>query len=498
MQAQAPIWIWATGFTGTSYVQMADITASSTNGCFAFGSFEEDLYLPFDTLVNNGDQGYFVVHVDTLGAPTWAAQFADRVVSMHGLPNDGLSCLIPYVGSTLVNSQVFTSGIAGHSALVVEFDADGSITSSVNIPLYLWPNVTEPIRTMHHAEGGGLVLGGSSTDSLFIAGTWLQGNGMFIARLSPQGDLVWAQRIGCGTMIDGSVHIDAVGRVLVGVPNGCDPNDGDPFPGSGAVASYSTTGDLEWHQPYFINPLGERIVMDRRSNGNALTNVPYPMPGGGSEIYAQEFNAVGDPTWTAYASGTPQITSYPLSIRPTENNSTLVSGFAAGITHFGPWAVTPNAADGYVASVDSVGNWRWGVLETSGNVFGMSCAAGTGSRIYTTGNTDTGALFGSHWANQGNTSLTGFVACLGDVLLGAYDESTGSRTLSAWPVPARDVLQISADIGHSLAVSITDINGRTVADRIARLSPSSFDVSRLSPGVYMLSTGEQHIRFVKE
>lgn len=499
LNAQAPVWIWATGFEGSGYVQMFDIAESSTNGCFALGWFDEDLHLPFDTLMSdNGDLEYFIAHLDTLGAVTWAAQFADRIVSLHGLPNDGLSCLIPYVGSTLVNGQVFTSGIAGHSALVVEFSAAGSVTSVINIPLYLWPDVTDPIRTMHHAEGGGIVVGGSSTDSLLIAGTWLQGSGMFIARLSPQGDLVWAQRIGCGTLIDGSVHIDVQARILVGVPNGCDPNESDPFPWNGAVASYSAVGDLEWHQPYIINPLGDRVIMDRRSNGNALTNVPYPLLGGGSEIYAQEFSAVGDPSWTAYASGTPQIPSYPVSIRPTENNTTLVSGFAAGITHFGPWAVTPNGADGYVASLDSLGNWRWAVLETSGNIFGMACAPGTNSRIYTTGWTDTGALFGSHQANWGHTSLTGFVACLGDVILSTSGGSALKRTLAAWPVPAANVLQTSLNADRMQLVSVTDIRGRSVTDHVNRLSSSSFDVSRLSPGVYMLSMGEQHIRFVKE
>ncbi|MEO8590273.1 MAG: hypothetical protein ABI432_12945 [Flavobacteriales bacterium] len=499
LNAQAPIWIWATGFEGSGYVQLFDIAESSNNGCFALGWFDQELYLPFDTLVSgNGDLAYFIAHLDTLGATTWAAQFSDRIVSMHGLTNGGLSCLIPYVGSTEVNGQLVNSGIAGHSALVVEFDGTGSITSMVNIPLFLWPGVVDPIRTMHHAEGAGIVVGGSSTDSLFVAGAWLQGSGMFLARLTPQGDLIWAQRIGCGTMIDGSVHIDDQGRILVGVPSGCDPNESDPFPWNGAVSSYSAIGDLEWHQPYIITPLGDVVVMDRRSNGHALTTVPYPIPGGGSEIEVQEFNAVGEPTWSEYVSGTPQIPSYPLSIRATGNGTTLVSGFSAGITDFGPWTVTPNGADGYVASLDSLGSWRWAVLETSGNVYGMSCAPGTNSRIYTTGWTDTGAFFGSHPANWGNTSLTGFVACLGDVILSTSDGGALSRTLSAWPDPAANVLQISLNVDLTQLVSVTDIRGRSVTDHIGRLSPSSFDISRLSPGIYVLSAGEQRIRFVKE
>lgn len=85
VSAQAPIWIWATAFTGDGYVQTHEIASSSLNGCFVLGTFSNNLYLPFDTLESyGGPTDYFVAHVDTLGTVTRAAQFSDPVVSMHG------------------------------------------------------------------------------------------------------------------------------------------------------------------------------------------------------------------------------------------------------------------------------------------------------------------------------------------------------------------------------------------------------------------------------
>ena len=496
--AQAPVWLWATGLKGSASVQMRDITSSSDNGCFTLGWFSVDLHLPFDTLLNvDGTSPYFVAHVDTLGAVTWAAQFSDRAITMHGLPNDGLSCLIPFVGSTMVNGQLITATTTGHAALLVKFDSDGSIISMNNIALTTWPAETSPTQIVHHAEGGGIVLAGTFTDSVSIAGTWLYGEGLYLARFTEQGALTWAERIGCGTVYEGGLHIDAMGRVLVGVPLGCDPDPEGPFYEEGALASFGSNGDYEWHQPYVLQPFGGNAALTRRMNGNALVTSAFYGQDGSCEIGTHEFDGMGQEIWANYVESSTTF-SYPTCIHALENGSTLLGGIAVGVCEFGP-SITLGSGfpDGFIALTNGSGTWQWATSETSGNLFWNHIAPGTNSRIYTSGFSDTGLAFGGHSIASGKGNFIGYVACLGDVALSTGSSTADLDPLTLWPNPATRVLQTSFNLQAS-PLRIIDPCGRSVADQVGRPSASTLDISRLAPGAYLLISGGRAARFIKE
>ena len=497
--AQAPVWLWATGFTGSSGVQMRDIASASNNGCFALGSFGPDLYLPFDTLVSAGGAGtYFVAHVDTLGAVTWAAQFSDRAASMHGLPNDGLSCLIPFVGSTMVNGQAVTATTSGHAALVVELDNTGSITSMISIALTQWPAVTTPTRIVHHTEGSGIVLADTFADSVSVGGTWLYGGGLYLARFTGQGALLWAEHIGCGSPVEGSVHIDAEGRTLIGIPIGCDPDPDDPFFGIGPIVSYGPTGSYQWHRPYVLNEFGPPPVMSRRPNGNALVSASFLPQGGGSVTTTMELDEVGAEIWTNQLSG-PTTYDRPISIHAIGNGSTLLSGDVLSTYDFGPWTIPSSfGPDGFVASIDGSGNWQWATAETSGEIFTNHAAPGTNSRIYTSGFTGTGASLGSHWITTNMGSFTGFVACLGDVTLNTPDTGSPFETLLVWPNPTTSTLHLSQRFGQGQMLRIINPSGRTIESRPLDPSATTIDISDLGAGIYLLRIGEHQARIVKQ
>jgi len=66
------------------------------------------------------------------------------------------------------------------------------------------------------------------------------------------------------------------------------------------------------------------------------------------------------------------------------------------------------------------------------------------------------------------------------------------RLISAWPVPARDVLYVGVPVefarGHSLALRSMD--GLVVLSRVITAENFYLDVSALSPGFYILTVGE--------
>ena len=143
--------------------------------------------------------------------------------------------------------------------------------------------------------------------------------------------------------------------------------------------------------------------------------------------------------------------------------ASVVGGRYAGAITFGSIPMTSNAPNGFVAMVDSAGTWMWVQTETSGSVFGFHSAPGTNTRIYATGDTDTGASFGSHQVATNMGNFTGFVACLGDVALSTGSSTADLDPLTLWPNPATRVLQTSFNLQAS-PLRIIDPGGRSVAD----------------------------------
>ena len=490
--AQAPVWLWATVFHASAGVQMQSITSAANNGCFAHGSFGTALYLPFDTLVDAGGAGnYFLAHVDTLGTVTWAAQFSDPVVSMHGSENDGVSCLVPFNGSTIIQGQVVNGSTEGTSALVVEFDNSGALVDLVVVPgIIVTTGTSTPY--MHHAAGSGIVIIDVVTDSTTVLGTVVLGPGRVLARILPSGELLWAELVDAGESgITGVAHIDAIGRSLVCAPDGVD----------GVFSSYDPSGMLDWQVSEVYHEIFDPPVMTRRVNGDPLLALGHPSQGPiglGTMLEVSYYDLSGTPTWYATTSGTTSWYHGITSLDAIDGGASLVGGRYVGPLTFGTIPVTSNGPNGFVGLVDSAGSWLWIVSETSGNVFGFHSAPGANTRIYTTGNTDTGASFGGHQVSTNMGNFTGFVACLGDVTLNTPDTGSPFETLLVWPNPATSMLHLSQRFGQGQVLRIIDPSGRTIESRSLDPSATTIDISDLGPGIYVLDIDGRRARIVKQ
>lgn len=495
VMAQAPVWIWATGFGGSASVQMLDIASSSTNGAFAHGYFGIDLHLPFDTLIAD-DGEYFVAHVDTLGYVTWAVQFSNEIVSMHGTANGGVSCLVSYTGSTIVNGETYGPSGNGHSLLLVDIDVAGAVTGALNIPDVVAPD-HDPI--FHHTPESGIALLVAYEDSISIMGQWVHDNGIALARISSLGELLWAQRIGSGTIMPGCLNVDPQGGSLVAVLWGTAllPTD-TVFVNGSTIASYGPSGDYEWHEHEWFYNMIDAPVLRRRSNGNALVSLGLPALDYGT-ILSLEFEASGVNLWENQATGVPGLFGHwPSSMVPLVDGSVLLGGWKAGPLTFGTINPGHSGPDLFVSMIDDQGDWLWAVTETSGNVFGPVSSLGTNTRIYSTGNTDTGVWFGDHLVSPSMGTFKGFVACLGDAFLDIPEISANRPALIAWPDPTTGPLWISGPLDFSDAAHVTDMRGRSVDHLVERLGANHFDVSRLAHGTYVMSVGDRHIRFIRE
>jgi len=493
VSAQAPIWIWATAFTGDGYVQTQEIASSSLNGCFVLGTFSNNLYLPFDTLESlGGPADYFVAHVDTLGTVTWAAQFSDRVVSMHGLENDGVSCLVSFSGTTNVQGQVVNGSPDGISALVAEFDNVGILTDLVMIPGLIMPFTGTATPSMHHAPESGIALIVLVHDSILVSGTVTHGPGRVLARISLDGELIWAQMIDQEvSTLPGEIHMDAVGRTLVCAPLGL----------FGALSSYAPNGTLEWQTQEVYYEIFDPPVLARRTNGSALLGLGHPAQGGqggGMMLEVSHYDSTGTPSWYARTSNTDSWYHGINSLDAIADGASLVGGRFAGPLTFGTVLANTQGPNGFVAVIDSLGTWQWVVSETSGNVFGFATCPGTSTRMYAAGWSDGSVMFGDHQVSTNFGNFVGFVACLGDVILNTPDTQRPFIALNVWPNPTTNIVHLSQNFAQEQELRIFDASGRTVSNRVLGSSTSAIDISDLFPGIYLLRIGERQARVVKQ
>ncbi len=500
--AQAPVWLWATGLSGNGSVSADLIEASSTNGSFVTGRFDNTLALPSGTLVNDGTLGNrFIARIDSLGNVLWALQHDEPIVAMSATATGGVVCLIPYSGSSVFNGLEHLGSATATSALIVELDGDGAVLSETNIIDLIEPAVPESDRKLALHIDAGLAVLAQYTDSISIVGQWVQTDGTVLARLSLQGDLLWANRIGKGSPQSGAVHLDPSGSVLALLSNGqavlaTDTVFNDDY---GTLASYSAQGDYEWRVQGLGYDVVEPCIVGRRSDGGAFVGVSQPSQapiGTGTELILKSISSLGAEEWSSSSYGSTQWGHAIRSIEALPGNRALMAGYALGQLPMGELPMSqPNGPNGFAGIVSNLGSWEWVVSNTSGNVMGFRAVHSSTSRVYVAGGAISSATFGSTVIPMIGGNSNGVVGCLGDITLG-LDERSVPTQRHMWPNPAHDHLLTSSQLGES--IRIMDAQGRIVQQSLASAGTSRIDITELAPGLYTLLIGMRSETFVKE
>jgi len=487
--AQAPIWQWATALRGSADVTIHDVAGSTLDGCFVYGSCNGSLYLPFDTLeAGDGLGAHFVVHVDSLGTPTWAGRFTVPIVSMTPALNGGLSCRFIVNGSVLVNGLPWASspGTIDIGRAIFTSTGELGMGSTNNV---FQGDPAGPILC-DHISPAGVLLATYVQDSLGVRNEWVHGNGILVVRLSEQGALQWY------TLLEGTefatisgLHLSPSSRTLI-----C-TNDAES---DTQLRSYDYLGGLGWNSSLQGLDPYQPVPLARRFNYRVLVGASYSSqaPSGGTSLFVEEYGLAGELTNSTGATD-PQLWGNALrSLHDLPDGSTLVGGYQVGQLTFGPLVQGTTGPDGFVGLISPSGAWEWVARETAGNVFGLRAAPGLNTRNYCAGTSDTGAQFGAHMLPFQPGSMFAVVACLGDILLNTPEQpASDTHTLTAWPNPSSDLLHFSSPLPR--AVQVFDLLGRDHTAAVLVKDTNTLDVSRLPPGAYVIQLGMARTVFIK-
>jgi hypothetical protein len=322
---------------------------------------------------------------------------------------------------------------------------------------------------------------------------------VFVLKLDPNGNFVWAKQIGGGKEYGHSIALDALGNVhITGVFGAGMPVDFDPGPSTFTlttstwdifVLKLDINGNFVWAKQMGGNgsngDYGLSIATDAAGNvyttGYFNTTADFD-PGSGtcnlttvggfydSDIFVSKLDAFGNFVWAKSFGSI--YADYGQSITVDPSGNVYTTGFFGGTADFDPGAgiyTLPGSPslDVFVSKLNSSGNFVWAKqLGGNGDDIGNGIAVDASGNIYTTGSFSTTADFDpgsgiSNMTSSGDKDI--FVSKLdasGSFLwvrqLGSLNEDVGNSI----------ALDLNANVyttGHFMGTAVDPVNNYTLS-----------------------------------
>ncbi len=248
----------------------------------------------------------------------------------------------------------------------------------------------------------------SGVDNHTSNGSW----DIFVQKLSPAGNFIWAKTFG-GTNVDYGlgVAVDRNGSVYstgsysnsvdfdpsTGIDNHISNGESDVF-----IQKLDSSGNFQWAKTFggTDGDLGAAITSDNIGNvyttGNFTGIVDFDPSGsniqtanGNTDVFIQKIDSSGNFVWVKTFGGADSDISSSITV--DGNGNVFSAGNFSGTVDFDPAAGTYNqtsygASDIYIQKLNSSGMYLWAKTVGGTNAdFGFSIAVDTGGNAYTTG-----------------------------------------------------------------------------------------------------------------
>ena len=400
VDAQAPNYRWARSIGATSNDQGKGIVTDQLGNVYITGEFRNTVDFDPGTsvfnLTSNGAQDIFIEKLDSSGNLIWAK-------NIGGTGGDqGNSITIDTAGNIFITGQfqhtvdfdpgVGISNLASTGStdiFVLKLDSSGNFIwakgfggTGTDVGLSIATDLIGNIYTTGYFAGSADFKPGPGS-------TFLTSNGgydVFVQKLNPNGNFIWAKGMGGSTFDYGrSISVDSSGNVyLIGDFRGT----ADFFSGSGAVyltsrgssdvfiQKFNNSGIFVWVKQMggVGTDVGQAITTD--SFGNIYSTGYFEGtanfdPGvgtanltsnGSSDVFVHKLNPLGDFIWAKSMGGTGTEGSNDIAIDHSMN--IYLIGWFEGSADFDPGVGTTSlisngSEDIFLQKLDSLGNFLW-------------------------------------------------------------------------------------------------------------------------------------------
>lgn len=397
-------------------------------------------------------------------------------------------------------------------------------------------------------DGENLYVTGTTASPGWTGGGWRTTYGgnydAYLAKVSPQGDLMWSTYLGGANVEEGfSVAVDASNNVLAA---GCTDSSGWVSGGSdtgfsgysdGYLVKLSSSGAHQWSRyvggtagddAYCVatDSMGNAYVTGYTNSTSWITSGWDTVSRGGStstEGYIVKIDPTSTTLWSSYLGGT--FYDFGRAVVVNDSDDVYVTGSTQSLGWItGGWDVTYNGAGGVSSSLeygdpilikfDSAGNHQWSTyMGGTGIDYGWAMAVDSDHNIYTVGTTTSSGWISGAWDTV-VASKDGYVLKINDAGRGnlrvnlapttavtsgaqwrrkgtanwhANGESEASLPAGQWPIEFKDLA------GMSEPVFTASVTNEGILDVLMEYQPIEED---LYWGTYLGGTGEEDARSV--
>lgn len=367
---------WSLGFGGTGAPGVESIAVDSAGNVFFAGSLSGATNFGGEVLESAGQTDIFVASLDAAGNHRFSRRFG-------GIEDDAaFGVAVTPAGEVIVTGYfrgVFSEGAlsltsAGLSDIfVMKLDSSGN-------PLWMkgFGDIYEQAGNAVSVDpDGNIVVVGEMNGSVNFGADVLASAGSsdaFVAKLSPSGEQVFAQRFG-GIEYDRarSVAIDGDGNIVVGGRFGGEIQLGglvySPQGLSDALLmKLSPAGDTLWGKAFSgagtdetysvaVGPKGHVLAAGRATGTIALAGVGYPGYGE-DDVFVVKLDSSGMELWGKDFGDTSGDLASAVSVDAADN--VVLTGRFRGSVNFGGsllWSLGDD--DGFAVKMDPEGNHVW-------------------------------------------------------------------------------------------------------------------------------------------
>jgi len=324
--------IWAVSMGGDGLDQANCMTVDNNGNATVVGQFQSStLNAGAFSLVNQGAEDTFVIHLDANGNVKWAASIGeagtDRGEEVSADAQGDVILTSIFQNTVTVGANTATAGGGQFNGLIVKYDVNGNVLWDINLgnsgDTEVYGNGTD--------SNGNIVVAGIFTGSVDFdpLGTHdvvnSAGGGYFVAKYSSAGKLLWVYT-GDGSVTNPMINIDS--------------NNNVSFAGS-FTPSVTFGGNT-------LTAQGQQDVFLAKYLSNGTLQYAKDIGGTGGSLFGYQIR--NDPN----------------------NNDVYLTGYMTGTVDFDPSAAVANVTyhgqrDFYIAKYDPNGNYIWAFSEGSAN-----------------------------------------------------------------------------------------------------------------------------------
>lgn len=409
-----------------------------------------------------GSSDVYLIKTDETGDTVWTRTYGGSSMDV------AYSVLQTEEGGYLIVGNTSSNGAELADIYVIKTYPNGDTTWTRT---YGGSRLDNALSSLQTTDGSYIIAG--------YIGNEVSSFNVYLLKINLSGDTIWTKTFG-GNDSDMAISIQQTtddGYIIAGWTNSY---------GSGEIDVYliktNAQGELLWAKTF--GGIEDDIacsVIQTFDGGYILAGWTNSLGAGDSDVYLIKTDSFGDTIWTKTIGGSERDMAQ--SVKQTSDSGYII---AAWTKSFGA-----GDSDVYLIKINTSGNIIW--TETFGgadhdNANSLQITSDEGYII--AGETDS--------FNPGDSNDFYLIKTDNSGQITSINNPAVTEQLNLYPNPTTGIINIDFENNETHKITISDITGKTIIERIEMNQNSTFDLSSFENGIYLISIQTDNDRYISK